>query len=245
MTENAHTSGGFIGGRFARCPSCGELMCAGSPFCRFCGKAIDTAGTSPATAAGEPGSAEEESPTAIPVEQHPAALSAPPAERPAGLHFMPDGRAIPPEYPARFKPGAFSWPAFLFAELWHAEKGLIKRAMMHFWARLGTFIIGAAGMIMLVDAFGETDSAKWYGMFEGIVGILLTLAWLPAFFATAVFSHIDAQAAHRRYVDAFNASLASGDHARMKRSGLRAYWAILFVPFAVFILAFVARIMIG
>jgi len=152
----------------------------------------------------------------------------------------PDGHNIPGEYSRTFHPQAFSWSAFWFADLWHADKGFLPKAWRHFAFRTVSTIIGVALLIFGVGSSigqegepSQTDLA-WIGV--------LALAWLASLAVNFTMSYIDARGAYGRYADVVSESTPNQLERRIV-GGRRAYWTMLYVPFALFIVAFLIMLM--
>ena len=143
---------------------------------------------------------------------------------------------IPSEYYAGFHPECFSWPAFWFADLWHAEKGLPKIARRHFLPRILAHFSGTASLILLVYWASETSGGS-SNPAAGFAVLALILIWLGLSGVNFLLSYMDASIAHKRYCDLLN-SMTEPEHAVAMSRGESAYWRMLFTPFALFIAAF-------
>ena len=212
-----------IGGQFGACQKCGELSSSSALFCKFCGSPMTTAAPESRTASPE-----------IPAEPRPE----------NAVHEQRDsnGRGIPTEYYPGFHPECFSWPAFWFADLWHAEKGLLKIAGRHFVFRLLSSITGAALLILLIYwAIGSSE--KSFNPAVGFAVLALILIWLGSIGINFLLSYMDATSAHRRYCELLN-STSGPERAKTMSRGESAYWWMLYFPLAMYLMAFVIMLLV-
>jgi hypothetical protein len=219
MNAPENSNVGFLGRNFKSCPSCGELINSDEMECRFCGTTI-----------GEDGK---------PIHKHVDfkvsdknhSVQPEPEPEPALLEesFTKDGKHIPSEYGPGFDPNKFCWPAFWFADLWHAEKGLLPQAMKNFWVRTFANGFGVAAVIILVA--GSTTSTSLLTL-----GGIFAMLWFLCLIVAMVISYFDATHAHRRCLELCNKKPELYESELKK--GSYHYWSILFVPFVIYLLAF-------
>jgi hypothetical protein len=206
-----------IGAQFRACPKCGELSSSPASFCKFCGSPLDAA-----------------------ISQSERALAQVPVETYSVVDVAHAGdernSEVPTEYYAGFHPECFSWPAFWFADLWHAEKGLPKIARHHFLPRILAYFSGTASLILLVYWASESSGGS-SNPGVGFAVLALTLIWLGLSGVNFLMSYVDASVAHKRYCDLLN-SMTEPEHAVAMSRGESAYWLMLFIPFALFLAAF-------
>lgn len=224
MENSGKSNKGFLGERFESCPSCGELIRDESGRCRFCGYNM----TSPATIEDPGGQASQ---------LHADSLSQYPE---IGANYTSDGLKIPGEYGRGFNFDGFSWPAYWFADLWHADKGLIGTAVRHFIFRSVMNGCGIAAIIIMSGSFTATDTGDFGSIMEMGVGVVLALLWFLGIAANSIFSYIDARPAYRNYTTKLNSSPQTCEKD-IKR-GRTLYWAMLYVPFTIFLLGFLTML---
>ncbi len=250
MHPNERASdGGFIGGKFRSCPACGELLRSGMNRCRFCDAPI---GPTEGPATEETGSYSESTtrltdlnvppPQVSDIPRARADSTAPaPSARPIRQEFREfytaDAERIPREYGPQFDPRSFSWPAFLFAELWFAEKGLLAKARVHFASRFITAVLASLYIILAVWSAGKLENLSDFSTKDMVAVGIAGMLWFVAFLLTIGYSFIDATNAHRNYTDLVNTSLPE-ELAETRRNGVRFYWAMLYLPFSVYLIAF-------
>jgi len=223
-TENNKT--GFIGNLFRSCPSCGELIRMGENQCRFCGASTDS------------------SDNEIEITLHPRKSP----EQNARVEIMPNVREsgqpgvatakVPLEYLPGFNPSSFSFAAFFFADLWHAEKGLIQVAISHFLLRLIVTLTGVGIIVVsasMIDSSGSVQDAP--GNVAAWIGFMI-IVWLIAFGFDAVRSFKNAALAHKRLHDLKN-SLTQEQYLKLRKEGAVLYWSMLYIPFIIFLLIFI------
>jgi len=243
MTESNSSTGGFIKGQFENCPKCGELVHTSAPGCRHCGwsrteevlSLTDTPETSQQTYHHQP----VYQPPPELQQNYPPGTIPPPDEH--TTCYTPDGLAIPPEYPINFNPYSFSWAAFWFADLWHAEKGLLPQARKHAAQRLATSLClaMALGIMFTVSDVNDPGAAST-GIFVG----LLMLAWFGGLITCLAVSASDARLAHNRYISQYNNLIKSDKFENMRKLSMKTYWSILYVPFGMFTVAFIMMLLV-
>jgi len=228
MPDSSKNSGGFIKGQFESCPRCGELVVKDLSGCRHCGWIRDEGVlVAPESFPPPPVRApDDELETIPPPEQY-------------CTSYTKYGRAIPPEYPPDFNPDEFSWPAFWFADLWYAEKGLLKLASKHFKFRLVATLSLAISFILLFSVSDTPDSSTAAAVLSG----LLFLVWIIGIVATGIISINDGKSAYRKYTEFYHDSCRRGDFEEVRDSGVKAYWSMLYIPFAFFTAAFLVMLM--
>ncbi len=213
---------GFLAGRFLNCPACGELIRNDSTSCRFCGAVLQQ------SESGELETATVEAPAEV--VDHPLIQEFP---------YNDKGEPIPPEYGPGFNSRAFSWPAFLFADLWYAEKGLGKLATKHFLARMATALVAIPAVITSCAAFTSEEIEPVGDTMLAIGSALLSMTWLLALIAVAALSYMDAGKAYKEYTTHIDEVLPSqGDLQQDRKRGNALYWRMLLVPFGVYLLGF-------
>lgn len=249
MDNDSQAKGaGFLGDRFRSCPSCGELIRFGENRCRFCGAPIGPSERgadypeSVLTLNAEGDQAHVNPDAAVVIPLKPTAASPAPSVRrkkcPTEICCTAAGEIIPPEYPAGFNPLSFSFPALFFADLWHAEKGLLPRAFMHYLLRMVVWISGSIAVVKSIEAGMSTEgsvdmsSPGWIAV--GFASAFQILAFIP----DLILSFTDATSAHRRLTDLVN-FLGPDNYERIRRKGVALFWAMLYVPFIVFLLIFI------
>ena len=231
MSHN--TGSGFLGKQFRTCPRCSELISIGAPVCRFCGTRFSTDQTDNNGRNGHitHDYTTGDSSTAQTTDPGPTTPHTP------GPCYTSDGYCIPMEYRAGFNPDNFCWPAFWFADLWHAEKGLLQQAIKHFWIRSMVNIIGILALITLGgissgDSGGSRDTALLS------VGTALVIIWFAGVAGSAAIAYRDARTAHRNYLHFFNSLLRTSGFKPARERGLGLYWKFLYIPFAIYLVAF-------
>lgn len=224
MGNSDKTENNFLGNRFETCLSCGELIGENSSACRFCGY--------------QPGGSSSENP--IPAQVPTSPSHANPA---SGKNlstdpcYFPDGRLIPPEYCGTFREYSFSWPAFWFADLWHADKGNIPKAIRHFITRSITNGFGIASIVLMARS-GMSEESSDMAIFTALgPALIFALVWFLGVIANAALSWMDALTAHREYCSRLNTKPQETERAR--KTGIALYWAMLYVPFTVFLVGFI------
>ncbi len=234
MINSNGGNGGFLKGGYKNCPSCGELMLAENDRCRYCNwveeeeVVVQELYRVRENVVRPPPSRE------VPVKSDPVSeLPEPDINREPC--YTTDGLCIPSEYGPEFSPRSYSWAALWFADLWYAEKGMLKKAMKHFYYRAATAVFGIFAVIHMV---GVSDLPDKKIDEAAELGGLLMLLWFVGFVITALVSHNDAARAHRIYTDQYNEAIEFGDHDNLILRGRRLYWAMLLVPFAVFVCGF-------
>ncbi len=244
MHDNTGTSGGgYLGDRFRSCPSCGELIPTGISRCRFCDAAVgpterpDAETQSPPPPTPEPTPYYSQHRTAPPVSDVDESADRDHLKRATAVHYTKDGKRIPPEYPSKFNPYAFCAPAFFFPDLWHAEKGLIGKARLHFFLKLADTVT-LAGLLIVATWFG-TQVANPFDMDKNIAAVigLIAIIWFFAWVADLGFAFSSATIAHREYTNLFN-SVSQSRMDLLRRNGLVTYWTMLYAPFLVFLVGF-------
>ena len=226
MTENQNNSGGFLKGRFESCPQCGELISTDSSGCRYCGW-VRGGESVPFSVYAHP--------ERVAVPETTQEPNCPGTVRQYVTRYTSQGNAIPPEYCDGFDPDQFSYPAFLCADLWHAEKGLFAQASKHFVLRLITSIFFALAVILLFNANGETGETT--GAAAGL-GFLFLLLCFGGLIACAAAGATDARVAYRRYIESYNTSIKQGNFNDTNAKGVRTFWGMLYVPFVFYLTAF-------
>jgi len=235
MNNHNDTKDGFLGRRFKTCDGCGELITSDAQECRFCGRRfVADSGESErrkyiSSQDYQQTTAELEFRKDKPKEEVAAQISL----GSPGIFRTASGDPIPPEYGPDFNPKAFSWSALLFPELWHAEKGLADRAIIHFWIRMGTLIVAAFAIILM--SFEKTIG----------FGALLAIPWFMGLAASGAIGFVDARTAHERYASLYRDAVKAGNYERIRAGAIRLYWLVLLIPFCVFIIAFLISIMKG
>jgi len=216
---------------FKSCPSCGELVHSSAPRCRHCGAVINRE-TYAAQGEQRPTIVIEK--TAFPAEPEMRRVPA----RIIATHHTSDGQVVPPEYDEDFNPRAFCWPALFFGEFWYAEKGLRSSAITNFWLRLMTSIIGMLALVLLIYAgMSDASSESTDNTIAG-VGVAMVVIWLAGLFASAAYGISQGQTAYRRYTMLYNAQLKSEYPNDARAEGIKLYWLLLYMPFAIYLLIF-------
>ena len=249
--SDQNSSSDFLGQRFITCPKCGELTITDGQFCHFCGASLtDSSAQSlsqSSKAAAENSIKKIETPLEAPLEassvdQNPALLI---ASAMPGIDNHPADSAhvarVPSEYYRDFDPGGFCWPAFWFADLWHADKGLAQQAWKHFVVRMFTIVSGVAMVIVLFTASIEAESGS---SSEAAVGAgILFILWLGSLGFSAVLSYLDARSALKRYYAL--ATSSTPDQLTQKcEAARRSYWVMLYTPFILYLVAFMTMLLI-
>lgn len=151
--------------RPAFCQSCGEELPLGAVFCRKCGHKAE-----------EERAAEHESDEAE--AQHGAGGGLAPSEAavreaetpgpaPGFEELAARGALVrPPEYPEKFNPRGFCWPAFWFGFFWYFFKGMTAKGLVLTAMTLALlFLTVGAGLIVmppLLGFMGYRDYSRFY-----------------------------------------------------------------------------------
>jgi hypothetical protein len=214
----------FIGNRFETCPSCGELIGEESQACRFCGYKFDGTPT------------EIQTQNQIPETPQPEKTSY--TEIPAAsTKNSPGIKQLPPEYCGNFNEQSFAWPAFWFADLWHADKGNMAKAMRHFIFRSITNGFGIVSIVMFAESASSETSDVAFTLTGMGTALILAFLWCAGVFMNAVLSYMDARVAYWEYCAKCNARPQETENDRKR--GITLYWAVLYVPFFVFLIGFI------
>jgi hypothetical protein len=205
----------YLGQKFWTCPKCGELNASDSTECKFCAQQTES--------------------------EKPIQLSSPVPETSLPnftdhLSITPDSPGIPQEYCASdFNPDAFCWPAFWFADLWHADKGMLNLARIHYLLRLATTALGVAMVISLFSGSIGLDSHDEGGSM--ILAGVLSIFWFFGLISVIIFSYLSASVALKRYCQLL-ATTTADKMNDLYLKGRASYWTMLIVPFLLFLVAY-------
>jgi len=111
--------------------------------------------------------------------------------------------------------------------------------MKHFRLRIVSTFLGVFAFIIVAGAGTSARSSRDAQL--GF-GISLMVIWFATLLASAVLAFVDAQTAHGRYIDFFNKSALTGFYSSAKNLAIAVYWRMLFAPFAVFLVGFIAML---
>ncbi|HEX9744445.1 MAG TPA: hypothetical protein VGB30_03370 [bacterium] len=154
---------------------------------------------------------------------------------PPVISVTADGKNIPRTYLDNFNPRSFSWPAFFFADLWHAEKGILKESYTHYTLRLLSTVLFCLFIVILLAS--KNDYLVTINKTQEGIAWFIYLIHFAIYWIEAALSYKDARVAHSRVFEIAN-SYSAKEIDAIQEKGKTVYLRMIFLPFFVFTFAF-------